>query len=149
MPQYAVNARRRFLTDELELLDLESAFCRDYEGDVDNEYFFLRQHSFLEEKRAKVMQELRAIKNMTIHTPGITDEMIESARQYPVDQLVEFIKGKATAFCHNDRKPSMYHATRLNRCNCPVCGKSFDPIGVLVERDGVSFKDAVKQLSTI
>ena len=145
--QYSVNARRRFLVDELELLNLEIAFYDDYEGTPDNVYFSLRQYSFLAEKRSKVKQELGAIKNVTIHKPGITDDMIEQARNYPIGQLVEFTRGKAQAFCHEDKNPSAYHATRVNRINCPVCGKSFDPIGVLMERDGMSFKEAVTTLS--
>jgi len=145
--QYSINARRRFLVDELELLDLEIAFYDDYEGTPDNEYFSLRQYSFLSEKRAKVKQELGAIKNVTIRKPGITDEMIEQARNYPIEKLVEFTRGKARAFCHEDKNPSAYHATRVNRLNCPVCDKSFDPIGILTERDGMSFKEALTTLT--
>ena len=145
--QYSINARRRFLVDELEMLDLEIAFYDDYEGsDIDNHFSFL-QYSELTLKRAKVKAELRSIKNVTIRKPGITDEMIEQARDYPVGQLVEFTRSKARAFCHEDKNPSAYHATRVNRLNCPVCDKSFDPIGILMERDGMSFKEAVTTLS--
>ena len=145
--QYAVNARRRFLVDELELLDLEVAFYDDYEGsDIDNHFSFL-QYSELTLKRTKAKQELRAIKNVTIHKPGITDEMIERARNYPVEKLIEFKHGKAIAFCHEDKNPSMFHGTRTNTAQCPVCAKSFDAIAILTDRDGMSFKEAVTTLS--
>jgi hypothetical protein len=144
--QYAMNARRRYLTDELELLDLEMAFYEDYQGNLESEYFALFSISDLGIKRAKVKMELRSIKNVTINKPGITDEMIQTARDYPITQLIEFTRGKAIAFCHEDRNPSMYHQTRLNRACCPVCDKSFDPISVLVERDGMTFKSAIHQL---
>jgi len=145
--QYSINARRRFLVDELELLDLEIAFYDDYEGTPDNEYFSLCQYSFLSEKRAKVKQELRAIKNVTIRKPGLTDEMIEQARNYPVDKLIEFTRGTAIAFCHDDKRPSMFYGTRTNTAQCPVCCKSFDSISILMERDGMPFKEAVTNLS--
>jgi hypothetical protein len=146
-PQYAVNARRRYLTDELELLDLEIAFYNDYEGELDSEYFAITQMSLLGEDRAKTMRELRSIKNMSTTKPGLTDDMIDEAMRYPVDKLIEFTRGKAVAFCHQDKNPSMYHGTRLNIAVCPVCDKKFNPIKILMERDGIDFKSAVKQLT--
>jgi hypothetical protein len=145
-PQYAVNARRRYLTEQLELLDLEISFYEDYRGNIDSEYFAVYNMSDLGEQRAKVKQELRSIKNVTIHKPGITDEMIQRARDYPVDKLIDFSRGNVKAFCHDDNRPSMYHGSRTNTAQCPVCAKSFDSIAVLVERDGMTFKSAVHQL---
>lgn len=145
-PQYVCNARRRYLTEELELLDLEVAFYDDYEGDVASEYFSLCQYSELTLKRAKIKSELRTIKQVTFKKPGLTDEMIERARDYPVSQLIDFKHGKAIAFCHEDKNPSMFHGTRTNTAQCPVCAKSFDSIEILRERDGMSFKEAVTNL---
>ena len=80
--------------------------------------------------------------------PGaITDEMIEQARQFPITNLIHFTRGAALAFCHPDKKPSMTHFIKGNRAHCWPCGKSYDPIGVLMTRDGMNFKDAVRQLS--
>lgn len=145
--QYAMNARRRYLNEELELIDLEIAFYDDYEGESASEYFALCQYSELCIQRNEIKRELRAIKNVTITTPGITDEMIEQARAYPVANLIEFTRGKCVAFCHEDKNPSMYHATRINKANCPVCNESFDSIAVLMKRDGMDFKSAVKSLT--
>lgn len=80
-------------------------------------------------------------------TNGITPEMISRARDYPVDSLVDFKRGKTAAWCHEDRNPSMYHGTRTNTAVCPVCDKKFDSIGILMERDGLSFIDAVNNLN--
>jgi DNA primase len=80
----------------------------------------------------------------------ITDEMIISARSYPVDRLIDFGRSKkAKAFCHEDKNPSMYHGTKINKAMCPVCNKAFDSIAILMKRDMMSFKDAVKQLSGV
>ena len=77
---------------------------------------------------------------------AITDEMIEQARGVPVDDLVEFRRGKTQCWLHADKNPSMYHGTRTNTAVCPVCDKKLGPIDVLITRDGYTFIDAVKQL---
>lgn len=77
----------------------------------------------------------------------ISDEQIEIARSVPVNTLVEFVRGKARAWCHEDRNPSMFFGTRANVAVCPVCDKKFGPIDVLMSRDGLTFIDAVKQLA--
>ena len=78
---------------------------------------------------------------------GITDEMIEQARQFPIDSLIEFQHGKATAFCHEDKRPSLTWHKAKNRATCFPCGKSFSALDVCIERDGMSFIEAVKMLS--
>lgn len=76
----------------------------------------------------------------------ITDEMIEQAREYPITELVEFTRGKALAFCHEDKTPSLSYHKAANRAHCFPCNKSFDAIGILMERDGMSFHSAVRYL---
>jgi hypothetical protein len=79
---------------------------------------------------------------------GVTDEMIEQANNHPVENLVKISKGKATAWCHDDKRPSLYKGTKgANAFFCPVCNKGFGPIQILMSRDGYSFVDAVRQLS--
>lgn len=75
----------------------------------------------------------------------ITPEMIERARSYPINQLMEINKqGFTKCFNHNDKKPSAY--CKKNFSHCFVCRRSWDTIAVLMERDGMSFKDAVNKL---
>lgn len=77
----------------------------------------------------------------------ITPGMIETARSYPIDQIVTFDRlGRATAFCHDDARPSLSWDRKHNRAHCFPCGRSFNAIDVLVCRDGMSFCDAVTQL---
>lgn len=75
------------------------------------------------------------------------DERIELARQYPIEALVEFKREWALAFCHADRNPSLKLYKASNTCHCFACNKSFNPIDVLMERDGMSFKEAVEWLT--
>lgn len=77
----------------------------------------------------------------------LTDDLIAQAKAYPIQNLITFSKGKAKAWCHDDRTPSLSWNQKKNKAHCFVCGKSFDPIAVLVERDGYSFKEAVKVLT--
>lgn len=77
----------------------------------------------------------------------ITDEDIARAKDYPVDQLVEFYKGKAVAWCHADKSPSLHHNRKGNRAHCFPCGKSYNGIDILMTRDGMTFIEAVKFLT--
>lgn len=76
----------------------------------------------------------------------VTDDMIEAASNYPVERLVELVRGKTKAWCHEDKNPSAYHGTRTNTIVCPVCDKKFNAIQILMIRDGKTFFDAVKEL---
>jgi hypothetical protein len=77
----------------------------------------------------------------------INENMVSRAKMVPVTDLVEFANGRATAWCHDDSRPSLYVATRINKIVCPACGdKRFDSIDILMTRDGLSFPEAVKRL---
>lgn len=82
----------------------------------------------------------------TTNSKELTQYQIEQARSYPVDQLVEFTRGKAKAWCHDDKTPSLFHGFRNNIVVCPVCDRRFNSIDILRERDGYSFYDAVVTL---
>lgn len=81
------------------------------------------------------------------HKDSITDEMIQIARDYPIENLIEFNRGVAVAFCHDDRRPSLSWNKKTNRAHCFPCGKSFDTIQLLIDRDGMTFVEAVKRLN--
>ena len=72
--------------------------------------------------------------------------MIQQARSYPIECLIEFINGKAKAFCHDDKTPSLSKHPKHNYCRCFVCNKSFDPIAIKMERDSLTFNEAVRSL---
>ena len=95
-------------------------------------------------------EALYIIKNMwreeIAYKDDITDQDIESARNYPIDQLIDFRGGKAMAWCHNDKAPSLTHWKKGNKARCFPCNKTYDSISVLMERDNYSFIDAVKAL---
>jgi len=82
----------------------------------------------------------------SVKTVEITPDMIQDAKNVPIESLVEFKNGQALAWCHPDKKPSLFHGTRRNIAVCPVCDEKFDTIKVLMSRDGYSFVDAVRSL---
>jgi len=75
----------------------------------------------------------------------ITDDDIRRAREYPFEELYEFKRGMALCPFHDDRQPSF--SLHNNRATCfGACGKSWDTIAFVMEREGLSFIDAVKRL---
>ncbi len=83
----------------------------------------------------------------TTYSSGITEDDIQRARDYPVTQLVEFnAMGKALAWCHEDKSPSLSYWAKGNNCRCFVCDVSYDSIKILMDRDNYSFIEAVKKL---
>ena len=82
----------------------------------------------------------------TVQAPGgITPEMIDQARQYPITSIIDFPKGRHRC-CpfHEDSNPSM--ALYDNHVHCFVCNRSWDSISAVMELDVVSFSEAVLAL---
>jgi hypothetical protein len=82
----------------------------------------------------------------TVQAPGgITPEMIDQARQYPITSIIDFSKGRHRC-CpfHEDSNPSM--ALYDNHVHCFVCNRSWDSISAVMELDVVSFREAVLAL---
>jgi hypothetical protein len=76
---------------------------------------------------------------------AITDDMIERAKEYPWDQLIEVNRNRM-AVCpfHGDKDPSF--SIKNNFGYCFGCQWKGDQIKFLMERDGVRFADAVRSL---
>lgn len=75
----------------------------------------------------------------------ITGEMIQQARRYPFEQLVE-VNRNQMALCpfHADKNPSF--AIKNNYGYCFGCHWKGDPITFVIEKDGLSFAQAVRRL---
>lgn len=83
-----------------------------------------------------------------INKDAITDEMIQAAREYPVDKLIEFDRtGKAYAWCHDDKRPSLTWFKKGNKARCFPCDKTYSALDICMERDGLSFIEAVRLLN--
>jgi len=136
----------RSINDEIETLKEDIA---SYKLSMAKGKFNAVTHAFVRRMKEHAQKDLN---NILFHLRepregDITEADIEKARNYPVDALVEFNSmGRALAWCHSDSEPSLSFWKGHNSCRCFVCGKSFDSIAILMERDKMSFINAVKQL---
>ena len=48
---------------------------------------------------------------------------------------------------HNERTPSFSVNPRRNICHCFSCGKGGSPVNFIMEKEGISYYDALKQLA--
>ena len=79
--------------------------------------------------------------------PGrITPEMIDRAREYPVEELIEFKRGLSHCLWHNDTNASLSWDKKRNRVHCFPCEKDANSIDIIMAQDSCSFPVAVKKL---
>lgn len=74
----------------------------------------------------------------------ITEGMIERAKDYPIENLIDARRGFAPCLFHKDSNPSMY--VKNNFAHCFSCGKTADTIDVYRKLYGATFPEAVKAL---
>lgn len=78
---------------------------------------------------------------------GVTPMEIARAKDHPITNLVEFKRGVACCFAHNEKTPSLHYYPKNNTCHCfGACGKSFDAIDVYRHLYKCSFVEAVRNL---
>ena len=92
------------------------------------------------EKRIRLLKPVKS-------NNGITDEMIQRAKQYPISELLTTpIRGNVTnCIAHEDKNPSMN--IKNNWAFCYACGFRGDSISVFMRLNSVDFKTAVKNLN--
>lgn len=80
------------------------------------------------------------------NTNGITDEMIQNAKDYPFMDLYQFKHGSCVCPFHADKDPSMKLYKNTNTVHCFSCNKSWDTIAFIQELEGITFPEAVRRL---
>lgn len=80
---------------------------------------------------------------------SITDDQIQAALEYPIERLFDF--GRSSRIpCpfHNSKGPDLSYHAKTNTVRCfGACGKSWNPINVLMDLEGRDFISAVKHLA--
>lgn len=72
---------------------------------------------------------------------------IEKAKQYPIDQLLEFnYQGKAKCLWHNEKTASLHYYGKTNTVKCFGCGEFADSIKVYQKLKGCTFNQSLKAL---
>lgn len=75
-----------------------------------------------------------------------TDRVIR-AKQYPINELVNFRQDKARCLWHNERTASLHYYPDTNTCYCfGQCGRVYDAIDVYRKLHNCSFNEAVSAL---
>lgn len=136
----AADKRISFLNKELKLLNKS---YMDAETIIDAVFINKRREPIWDE--IAFLQKNKVIKD---ELDRITDEDIEIARNYPIEQIISFNgMGKATAWCHEDKSPSLSHFRKGNNARCFVCNVTYDSIAAAMELWSLTFVEAVKALS--
>jgi hypothetical protein len=105
--------------------------------------------SYIPEVEARIEKLNRRIRGILAEaegrTSGITEDMIERAREYPIESLIgNSRRGNVLCVAHDEKHPSM--SLKGNRARCFSCGYYGDPIDVYMKLNGVGFIEAVKSL---
>lgn len=75
-------------------------------------------------------------------------EKIYSAKAYPIDQLMTFVRRKAKCLWHNEDTESLHYYKDTNSVFCfGMCGRAYDSIDVYMKIKGCRFKEAVDDLA--
>jgi len=78
---------------------------------------------------------------------GVTEEMIARAKEYPVEELIEFNRNVARCPFHNETTASLHYYKKDNKCHCfGGCNKSYDSIAIYQQLNNCSFVQAVERL---
>ena len=148
-PDFARKSRLRYLTGQYEhakqrLRDNREMFIwADRAGESDEaKRELIREAEKISKQIDRYARAIRAIKN---NEEGITDDMIERARQYPIGQIIPVDRrGFATCLWHEEKTPSMY--CKGNYVHCFGCNRSGDSIDVYRRVHGAGFVESVKML---
>lgn len=76
---------------------------------------------------------------------SVSDEEVEKARNYPIEELAQLKGDFGCCPFHGDKNPSMHKLD--NRVHCFSCHKTWDTIDYVRELEGLQFGEAVKYLN--
>lgn len=111
----------------------------------ENRAFIASDLPRLEEEARKLRHRMKLLMTPPKKGSGITEDMIDRAREYPLSQLVEVDRrGFARCVAHEDRNPSMF--AKGNFAHCFSCGYSGDVIDVAMRILNLDFPEAVRRL---
>lgn len=89
----------------------------------------------------------RIKKTLALHKGFKKDELdIKKAKDYPIDQLLEFKARYARCIMHDEKTPSLYLYKERNKAHCFSCHGDFDSIDIFMKINNVTLPEAVKHL---
>lgn len=95
-----------------------------------------KRHEFIVKRNSLVLDDKKYTNTLNI----------ESAKSFPITNLIEFKHGVAKCIFHNDNNPSMHYYPNTNTIYCFSCQTYADSIKVYQTLNNCSFIEAVKKL---
>lgn len=150
-PEFKRQARREYLKDCMTGLICEAWALMDRYED------YYRRNRVLErlltgEQLQATVKEIQKLQGETIslrhgdtRKQGISEDMIQRAREYPFKELIEIRRNMAKCPFHQDKNPSF--SIKNNFGYCFSCQWKGDTIAFVMQKDGLSFAQAVRQLT--
>jgi hypothetical protein len=140
-------SRQEVLSRVLYLKGLQFAMAKDQDN-MTAVRFILEQIKGYKAEAAKIKSELYLLSSNREPKEGdITSRMIQTAKEYPMENLITFNRsGFASCPWHQEKTPSLHKMRNANKVYCFGCHKSADPIDWVQQRDGVDFPTAVRSL---
>lgn len=143
--EWAEDRRIEYLKDKM----TDEVMCAAYnlsqykmaKKSIDILYFGWRYQVHVE-KILRLQGRILGMKN-PINT--ITDDMIERAKEHPFSELIE-LKGNRAKCPFHDGKSSTSFSVKDNRGYCFGCSWKGDTIEFVMQKDGMTFPEAVKYL---
>lgn len=107
----------------------------------------------IEKERDKILREISSYKNPVwkqIAFGKIDGDMVEKARETPIENLMEFNRaGFALCIFHSEKTPSLKLRKGINRFHCFGCSRNGSAIDIIMQLKNLDFKRAVKFLNNI
>lgn len=171
-PQEIIEDTRRKIRELRAEVDYEWAYGRRKEyfvngpmlDAVHNALWYMARYEIATQKASISMSLIREYQDSEIkkiikyvnelyHTkPGkqhrkdeITPDMIERARSYPFNELLPVNKNMAFCPFHNNTRTPAFN-TKNNYGFCHSCGWKGDPIKFVMDKEGITFPEAVRRL---
>ena len=147
---WAISRRVEYLTQKLAASGDEIERLTHLQGKCRNEAERLLVSHGLEDAFKEYRRIERQIKTLKYEEPkaGITNDMIERARSYPMAELMGVQrKGNVSCPFHDDKHPSA--SIKNNRLHCFSCNKTWNPLDYVIEKEGISFQEAMLRLNGI
>jgi len=143
----------RELMDELELWVEIYVSSHDESSAQVARYLMLKAHrNYRAERKRRILSRIARMRGT-----GLSPETIASAKSVPIEIVLDTFlghkldcHGRGKCPFHDGRNPqSLHKLPSSNRVYCHVCQRSWNPVDAMMILKGISFRKAVRILSTI
>ena len=105
-----------------------------------------REEAIANIKRYKGKLAMLAPVKANASAKGVTPQQVAKAKEFPIDQLIDFTQHVACCIFHTEDTPSMHYYSKDNHVHCFGCNKGGDAIDVYMELNNTNFLDSVRIL---